>query len=241
MKNKNKRLIDFIPFFVMIGFTIIAICIYLIPMQGRDFLKIFSLFVCLIATLIIPVVNIIFKIRIPFVFNCLFAVFCLASINLGSVLRLYDYIPYYDKFLHTIFGFIGSFGIFVLLIYGKGKDLKPWCFFVLVMLGVVGIAGFWEIIEYVCDIVAGSNMQRWLPDLSQVGDMSVSEFFKNYNPMWDTIWDMIVAIIGVVIFYIFVFIDKLCGYKVCKNIYNQTQVSTKQSEETNLEQNKTVE
>lgn len=218
---KNKKLVDFIPFFVMTGLTAISLCIYLIPMHGQEPLKIFSLFVTLIASLIIPVINLIFKIRIPFIFNCLFALFCYVSISLGSVLRLYDYIPYYDKFLHTVFGFIGAFGIFTLLIYGKGKELKPWCFYIVIMLSVIGIAGFWEIIEFICDIVAGSNMQRWLPDMAEFGDLTVSEFFKNYNPMVDTIWDMIVAVFGVVLFYVFMLIDKLCGYKVAKNIYKQ--------------------
>ena len=239
---KNKKLIDYIPFFVMIVLSIVTILIYTIAMHGARALNFVKIFIALIAPLIIPFVNYIFKIKVPIVLNVLITFFCFVSLDLGSVLDFYALIPHYDKFLHTTFGFTGALGVFIFLLYGKGRELKPWCFFVVILLCVVGIAGLWEIYEYVENIIAHSNVQRWLPDMEQVGNMTVSEFFKTYDPLWDTIWDIIVAIIGTFAFFASVLIDKFCGYKMCKNIYNQTLVSTKQNSETNnLEKNKTVE
>jgi len=228
----NKKIIEFIPFFVMIALSIITICIYLISMNGNDGIKVLKIFIALFAALLIPLINVIFKIKVPIILNILVTFFCYVSLQLGSVLDFYGLIPYYDKFLHTTFGFTGALAVFIFLLYGNGRNLKSWCFFIIIMLCVVGIAGFWEIYEYVENIITNSNVQRWMPNMGEVGDMSVSEFFKTYDPLWDTIWDIIVAAFGVVIFYVFVFIDKLCGYKACKSIYNQVRVSTKQTNKT---------
>lgn len=228
----NKKIIEFIPFFVMIALSIITICIYLISMNGNDGIKVLKIFIALFASLLIPLINVIFKIKVPIILNILVTFFCYVSLQLGSVLDFYGLIPYYDKFLHTTFGFTGALAVFIFLLYGNGRNLKSWCFFIIIMLCVVGIAGFWEIYEYVENIITNYNVQRWMPNMGEVGDMSVSEFFKTYDPLWDTIWDIIVAAFGVVIFYVFVFIDKLCGYKACKSIYNQVQVSTKQTNKT---------
>ena len=200
----NKKIIEFIPFFVMIALSIITICIYLISMNGNDGIKVLKIFIALFASLLIPLINVIFKIKVPIILNILVTFFCYVSLQLGSVLDFYGLIPYYDKFLHTTFGFTGALAVFIFLLYGNGRNLKSWCFFIIIMLCVVGIAGFWEIYEYVENIITNSNVQRWMPNMGEVGDMSVSEFFKTYDPLWDTIWDIIVAAFGVVIFYVFV-------------------------------------
>jgi hypothetical protein len=49
------------------------------------------------------------------------------------------------------------------------------------------------------------------------------------NPMWDTMWDLIVTLFGGLIFYLFIFVDKLCGYKFCKSVYRD--VVNKKGEE----------
>ena len=51
--------------------------------------------------------------------------------------------------------------------------------------------------------------------------MTVKEFFSTYNPLWDTIWDIIVAVIGVMIFFAMILIDKFFGYRISKSVYRQ--------------------
>lgn len=223
---KLKRIVDFIPFFGMLIASAVTMCIYLFAMNGRELVHILQVIISPLIPLIIPVLNRIFKIRIPLAFNIAVAVFALFAINFASVLYFYGLIPYYDKVLHTTFGIVGSFGVFILLLYGKGEKLSPWCFFAIILLCVLGMAALWEIYEYIASAIIGSDMQHWVPEMSEVGSMTVAEFFKNsgYDPLWDTIWDIIVAGFGVIMFYIIILIDKFCGFKMCKSIYRQVNV-----------------
>ena len=217
---KKKILIDFIPCFAAVAASAISLLIYFFAFHKSYYLDIVKACMVPVCALVIPLVNLIFKIRVPFAFNIAVAVFAFCGLDLASVLGFYGY-DYYDKFLHTSFGIVGSFGVMIVLLYGKGERMRPWCFFLVIMLSVLGIAALWEIFEYMMHELTGADMQHWTPIMSEVGTMSVEEFFQNYNPLWDTIWDIIVAAIGVVLFYGIIFIDKLCKYRMCKGIYRQ--------------------
>ncbi len=220
MKTK-KNIVEFIPFFALLAASVVTLLIYLLAMGERDPVRISEACVIPLIALIIPALNRIFKINIPFSFNVAICVFSLLAVDLASVLNFYAVVPIFDKIMHTVFGIVGGFGITIMLMYGRGDKMKPWCFFIVVMLSVLGLAALWEIYEYTASAILGSDMQRWLPDFDKFGDMTVSDFFKNYNPLWDTIWDIIVAAFGVLIYYGLIFIDKLCGYKVMKSVYVQ--------------------
>lgn len=200
--------------------SVVCLLVYFFAFHKSYYLDIVKACMVPVSALVIPVVNLIFKIRIPLAFNIAVAVFAFCGLDLASVLGFYG-ITYYDKFLHTVFGIVGSFGVMIVLLYGKGERMKPWCFFLVIMLCVLGLAVFWEIFEYTVHAVTGADMQHWTPDFAVSGEMTVNEFFKDYNPLWDTIWDIIVAIFGVVLFYGIILVDKLCGYKMCRGIYRQ--------------------
>ena len=217
---KKKTVIDLIPFFLAVIASAVCLLIYFFVFHKSFYLDIVKACMVPVCALVIPLVNAIFKIRVPFAFNVAVAVFAFCGLDLASVIGLYAF-PYYDKFLHTVFGIVGAFGVMIVLLYGKGERMSPWCFFLVVLLGVLALAAFWEIFEYSVYAVTGADMQRWTPIMSEVGGMSVEEFFQDYNPLWDTIWDMIVAIFGVLMFYLIILIDKLCKYRMCKGIYRQ--------------------
>lgn len=229
MKSEKKEIIiDFIPFFVSVAATAVCFSIYFFALHKSyplDILK--GCFMPLVA-LVVPLVNLIFKVRIPFAFNIAVAVFAFCGIDLASVLGFYGF-PYYDKFLHTSFGVLGAFGVFIVLLYGKGERMRGWCFFLVIFLGVLGLAALWEIYEYASGAVLHYDMQHWIPDLGQVGDMSVAEFFASYDPLWDTIWDMIVAAIGVLLFYLILLLDRFNKFRMCKGIYRQVNFRRRQS------------
>lgn len=218
MKSK-KIIIELIPFFVVIFVSTVCLTIYLTALGGRSFQRILQACIAPLIPLAVPLVNKLFKFRIPFAFNVAVAAFSVAAIDFASVLDFYHLIPFYDKFLHTTFGVLGGFGMFIVLLHGNGREMKPWCFFIVIFLGVLGMAALWEVFEYVCGaIFTSSDPQNWKPVTDEVGDMTVREFFKNYNPLADTMWDVIVAAFGVLIFDFAIFIDKLCGYKLAKSI-----------------------
>ena len=153
---KVKKIADFFPFFGMLVASAVIMCIYLFAMNGRELVRILQVIVSPLVTLVIPVLNRLCGIRIPLAFNIAVAVFALFAINFASVLNFYGLIPYYDKILHTTFGIVGSFGVFILLLYGKGEKLSPWCFFILIMFCVLGTAALWEIYEYIANAIIGS-------------------------------------------------------------------------------------
>lgn len=218
MKNK-KKLVEFIPFIALFVLGAAALLVYLLALGGRKTSAIAAACVCPFIALVVPLLNRVFKFRIPFSFNVAVSVFAVAAIYLGTVMGLYVRVRFYDKVMHTLFGVIGGLGAFIVLLHGRGEKMKSWCFFLSVFLMVMGVAALWEIYEYAECAAIGGNSQTWKPDLEAVGDMTVAEFFKSYNPLTDTIWDMIVAAFGVLIFFAGIFVDKLCGYKFCKRMY----------------------
>ena len=224
VKNKIKQ---FIPCFITVAFSIVALFVYIFAMNGREWMRIFQAVVAPLVPLVIPVLNKIFKIEIPFAFNVAIGIYAVIAIDFASVMDFYGLIPWFYKFLHTAFGAVGGMGVFIFLLYAKGDKMKPWCFFLVILLVVLGLAAALEIYEFTFDNILGSDMQRWKPDMSVAGGMTVEEYFANYNPLTDTLWDMIVAIFGVFIFYALMFIDKLRGWKMCKSIYAQVHSTDK--------------
>lgn len=217
MKSK-KIVIELIPFFTVTVISAVALIVYLTALNGNSGMRIAQACITPLIPLVVPIVNRIFKFRIPFAFNVAVSVFAVLAIIGASVFDFYHLIPYYDKFLHTTFGVLGGLGVFIVLLHGNGRAMKPWCFFLVIFLSVMGVAALWEIFEYTIGAIFNSNTQNWRPVMDEVGEMTVREFFKDYNPLTDTIWDMIVAAFGVLIFFFAVFIDKLRGYKVVKKI-----------------------
>lgn len=215
--------IDFAPAVCASAASLVVLAVLLFGYGQRDVLKTVETFAVPLIALIIPIINRVFKVRVPFALNVAVTAFAFVAVDLATVLDFYDIIPYFDKMLHTAFGIVCAFGACVFFMYGNGDKMKPWFFFISVMLFVLGVAAAWEIYEYVMSAVLNSDMQKWLPDFGAVGDMTVSEFFKSYDPLWDTMWDIIVAAFGVFIFYAGVIVDKLTGYKVMKSVYRQVK------------------
>lgn len=229
----KKKIIEFMPFAVALLFSIITVTVYTVTFEKIEAVRILETCVAPLIPLAIPILNRIFKIRIPFALNIALTVFAIIAIDFASVLDFYAKITYLDKFLHAAFGVVGAFCVAVFLLYGNGNKMKPWCFFITVMFAVLGLAAAWEIIEYIMHALIGMDTQRWMPDMGAVGDMTVKDFFADYNPLWDTMWDIIVAVFGVIVFYALVLIDKLCGYKVCKSVYAQVSYRAPKKEEIN--------
>jgi hypothetical protein len=90
-------------------------------------------------------------------------------------------------------------------------------FYIFLLLAVLGVGAVWEIWEYTSDAVLGTVCQGWQPAKSEYG-VTVGEYFKTYNPMNDTMWDLIVTVFGTLAFYLFLLLDKLFGSKLYNSI-----------------------
>lgn len=211
MKLKIK---DFIPFFIALICSIVVLPIYICTTEKLMTQKILQAVGLIFIPLIIPLLSLIFKKRLSLTLNAVLTLFSISTILFGGTLSFYERFFYYDKVAHTIFGVVGAFIVLIFLKYVKVDNLHGLAQFLIVLTSVLGMAAIWEIYEYVYTVLTGVDLQGWLPNLDQVGNMTVSEFFETYRPMWDTIWDIIVALFGVCIFYIGYGIDHLTGAKI---------------------------
>lgn len=218
-----KKLIKFTPAIFALICSVITLSLYICLYEQHTAMRYVQVCVTPFIPLVIPFLNKFFKLRIPFVFNVAVTIHAIIAINFAAVLGFYDKWLGLDKFIHAYFGFLGGLGVFIFALSFGGRKLKPFGFFLLIFLAVMGLAALWEVWEFSVDcIVATSNCQRWKVEAgSAEAVMTVEEYFKLHNPLADTLWDMIVTIFGCFAFFASVFIDKLCGYKICKSIWRQ--------------------
>ena len=105
-------------------------------------------------------------------------IFIFLSYFLGSVVNLYNTTDWYDVLVHFCSGFFSFFsGLFIIDKIGIGKKSLLFRIF-FSFLVVMSIAGLWELFEFGCDILLGTNLQH-----SDIGVM-------------DTMIDVLVAFIG---------------------------------------------
>lgn len=211
--EKRRLLNHFIPGIILSVVAIIDFVIYIVINKEITLSKSLYLFAMALVPFIFPLMYKFFKIDVTLFVNILFTIQIFLAVHLGSLFGLYSLIGIYDALLHTWFGVIGAFLTLAIIINGRGIYLKKGTIAILIMLSVVGFGGFWEIMEYASDYITGGDSQM-------VGEM----ILQGKSPISDTMEDLIVTAIGVVIFYVFCFIDHLNNYtllnKLYKNIIN---------------------
>ncbi|MBR3233971.1 DUF2238 domain-containing protein [Candidatus Saccharibacteria bacterium] len=108
-----------------------------------------------------------------------YLLFIIAAMVVGIDFDLYKTVAPYDKIVHTLSGVLTAFGARELLEQASGKPDQIW-FKALFSLGFVAlVAVLWECYEFSYDQITGGNMQQLIsPGLE------------------DTMYDMIVALIG---------------------------------------------
>lgn len=215
------KLKEYILSIVVTLLAIIALLIHLFVLKQRDIGRIIQCFLIVPISLIVPMLNKIFKLQIPLYLNVTVCVFAFISLNLGGTLDFYHFIPYYDKFLHTAFGLGASYLILILFTFLNHGKITNWPFaFIINLLVVLGLAAVWEVYEFYSEVFIGGDPQRWKPILEEVGEMTVKDFFLTYNPLVDTMLDIVVALIGNLIFFLVILIDAKTKRKIISAIEN---------------------
>ena len=214
--HKTKELImDFAPFVVGLIFGIVALCLHPVACAEVNRVVYIQIPVCVVVPLVFPALKKWAKINVPYFLIVFVTVQIIISVYLGTALNFYS-IPHYDKFLHTYFGvwcaplvlyFINRFG---------GAAMKGWCKFIVVMFSVFGVAGLWEIFEFSMSLI----LDNYDPQLWQAA-VAAGE-----NPLWDTMFDIIVAGIGACIFYVTLFVDVRTHGKIYRGTLNPSALSS---------------
>ena len=144
------------------------------------------------------------KIKFPMIFNLAIVFQIILSIYLGNGFSFYGLIPFYDKILHTYFGFICSTIILCVILYYNGDKMSTPLLLFIVFFFTLGVGALWEMFEYLCDYFTGGD--------SLGIESSIS---KDLHPCADIMGDLLVTGIGTLIFYIVLTIDKFNNFKLC--------------------------
>jgi uncharacterized membrane protein YjdF len=131
----------------------------------------------------------------------MFVLFLFAAIILGEVQGFYRRFPYWDTLLHTFSGaMLGTFGFSFIDILNDNKEIKvelsakfvsvfAFCF-------AISIDTFWEIIEFVMDLLMDLNMQQYMlhDGTILIGKAAVFDTMKDL--IVDTLGALFVCTIG---------------------------------------------
>ena len=147
------------------------------------------------------------KIKFPTIFNLLIVGLVTFSIYLGNGFSLYSFIPFYDKFLHTYFGYICSLIILCVLIYYNGDKLSTPLLLFVVFFFTIGMGAIWEIFEFICDLITGGD------------SLGINQSINNgKHPCTDIMLDLLVTGLGVFLFYFTMLFDKFNGFSLCHKL-----------------------
>lgn len=120
------------------------------------------------------------KVKLPNLIETIYFIFLILSCLLGSILKFYGKIYWFDSFVHYISGMVTSLLAFILLIqFHKFKEKDFWFNVIFLILLTLSVAVFWEIFEFSADSLLGGNAQK-------VVETGVT----------DTMKDMICALLG---------------------------------------------
>ncbi|MBQ8749486.1 MAG: hypothetical protein IJZ29_03350 [Clostridia bacterium] len=188
-----------------------------------------------IALLVSPfLIEKIFNIKFTFIIYLIYSLFIFITIYLGYIFNFYNIISFYDIITHCLSGvLLVLLGIiftnYALKLNGQANK------FLIAIFGLIFAlaCGFvWELIEFSIDLIFGSNMQKFIPEISSLynggnsfvhlngTDSQIAEFFKTPNgykfalmdTMLDLVYDLVGAIIGLILFL-------LLGKQVKQSIY----------------------
>ncbi|MBR3199266.1 MAG: hypothetical protein IKG27_04555 [Bacilli bacterium] len=144
----------------------------------------------IVLTLFIPyILNKLFKLNINEGLIFLWIIFIFLAHYLGVICELYNKVEAFDKITHTFSGFLSS-GV-AILILDKIKSKKLLFNIIFILSFTSFCACLWEVFEFVCNEFVGGDAQR-------VALTGVS----------DTMWDMIVALLGSIIVIIVYYFKK---------------------------------
>ena len=170
-----KTLINLLKIGIVITGAVLAI-LFFIP--GTGFTKIWSY----LATIALPFAMDILRllgVKVSKRFELAYLLFIIPAMVMGIDFDVYKIIYPFDKIVHTLSGVLTAFGAREIIDQASGKPDQMWFKALFSMAFVALVAVLWECFEFLMDQVTGTNMQELIaPGIA------------------DTMFDMIVALIG---------------------------------------------
>ena len=179
-----KRVYHFILVFIMLlatGFFCIR------DLQLENYMRLFS-YLFLLPLLFLPKISEkIFSFSFDRRLKVLYFTFVFLAYFLGGLASFYVRFHWYNTFVHSLFGFLGSFFAIALMKQFFPAD-KKFFYFLFSLAFICLLAVFWEVFEYLVDFFQGTSMQH----VFETG-------------IHDTMIDFLVALGGNILFSFFFF------------------------------------
>lgn len=141
------------------------------------------------------------RLIIPSKMLIIYAVFLYCAIILGEVRNFYYLVPHWDTILHTSSGvMLGALGFSLVSILNDSDkipvNLSPAFIAVFAFCFAVALGSVWEIYEFLMDLLAGTNMQKFMLENGEklVGQAALADTMKDI--IVDTTGAFVIAVIG---------------------------------------------
>lgn len=123
-----------------------------------------------------PIASKILKIKIPATLEFAYLIFLVFALFLGEYFEFYQFVKHYDKVVHFISGILSVVALNTIYKEVGFQTKNPKHQVYLLIISGIAVAAVWEIYEFFCDRIFGTDMQSYLK-----GDTL------------DTMWDIVMA------------------------------------------------
>ncbi len=143
------------------------------------------------------------RLTVPSRMIIVYAVFLYCAIFLGEVKNFYYTVPHWDTILHTSSGaMLGALGFSLVTLLNKSDripvNLSPVFVALFAFCFAVSLGVIWEIYEFTMDLIAGTNMQKFMLENGEklIGQAALSDTMKDL--IVDTVGAFVIAAAGYV-------------------------------------------
>ena len=152
------------------------------------------------------------NVEMPWKLFAVIVVFCFSGLIMGDALNMYQIVPWWDDLLHiesgVLLAAIGLWGLRVALA-GNEKPIyfNRWILAIFLVMFSLGIATFWEVIEFWLDDLFGFNTQQFMATTTGSIVVKTDVPLCGHDALCDTMLDISYTLVGAVptaIYYFFV-------------------------------------
>lgn len=186
---KNKK-IKYLPQILTIFAGIISLILYNLKTDSFDIIPYVQVIASSLVTIILPFISFFKKTYKTWLLNLVYSIFIICAVDLGSVMGFYDTFLWWDTLMHAIFGFIASLSIYILILDENFK-IHNFYMYLTIFLSTLGCGTVWEIFEFTIDRFLDNDTQRVVESIA-----------LGHTPVYDTMIDLIISIVGIFVFYL---------------------------------------
>ena len=164
-----KQRIEYLSLETVISFVLKMLLLLTIPIEivNGQYATAVGVLITLGVSLLPAILSRSLHINLPWEIDMIITAVVFAHAFLGYFLGLYALLPFFDKLLHfgsTVMISILSFMIYYSFYFIGRIRLGQSALFFFIVLTALGLGAFWEIIEYLIDIIFEMQMQNGLDD-----------------------------------------------------------------------------